>query len=113
MPYKDKEKAKVARKKWKQSPEGKAAGKKYQKKCHDIMYELKNGKKCANCGCGFDDCLSILEFHHIDTKTKLFLISGGGILSKSFKQIQEEVNKCILLCRNCHTELHHPEYNNE
>jgi len=110
-------KAITTRKKYDQSPKRKANQKKSQKKSikkyTNIIYELKNEKKCAKCGCGFDDCLSILEFHHINTKAKLFNINMRDVLGKSPEQIQEEVNKCILLCANCHKELHHPEYNNE
>ena len=65
------------------------------------------GRKCSNCG--YDRCLDAIQFHHKDPATKKFEISDS-IFGKSGnyteKEIIEEVNKCLLLCANCHFELH-------
>lgn len=45
-----------------------------------------------------------LEFHHLDPTQKDFGISKT--LTKSFKALTEETDKCILLCSNCHAEEH-------
>ena len=65
------------------------------------MVKLK-GNCCQLCG--YNQCLAALEFHHLDRKTKLFTIakSRKGIMSK---ELQEELDKCILLCSNCHREI--------
>ncbi len=60
--------------------------------------------KCAKCG---DTRSYVLDFHHKDPKEKSFTI---GALSKgSEKALQEEIDKCICLCSNCHREFHHFE----
>ena len=67
--------------------------------------ELKNmlGGKCSKCG--YDKCLSALDFHHI-SKEKEGNISYF-IKDFSKEKSLKEIKKCILLCANCHRELHH------
>lgn len=45
-----------------------------------------------------------LEFHHTDPKEKDFGIST--CLTKSIEELKAEADKCILVCSNCHAELH-------
>ena len=56
-------------------------------------------------GCGFVDLIDALEFHHIDPTTKEFGISTEGI-RRGWKKIAAELAKCVLLCANCHREVH-------
>ena len=60
------------------------------------------GGKCQKCGYE-SDVPSVYDFHHRDATKKDFSISGK---SWSFERLKEEVDKCDLLCRNCHAELH-------
>ncbi len=61
------------------------------------------GGKCQYCG--YDKYQGALEFHHIDHNLKDFSISK--LKTTSFnKKIQEELDKCILVCSNCHKEIH-------
>ena len=62
--------------------------------------EIRGGK-CIRCG--YNICSKALEFHHLDPNEKDFTISNGN-----FKLIEalEESKKCILICSNCHRELH-------
>lgn len=53
--------------------------------------------------CGYKKCVAALEFHHKDPKEKDFNISGR---SYSIERLKKEVDKCILVCGNCHTEIH-------
>lgn len=53
--------------------------------------------------CGYDRCVSALSFHHLDPKTKDFGISGKTM---SWNRVQLELAKCVLLCHNCHAEVH-------
>lgn len=73
-----------------------------RKEIKKYAVELKGGK-CQICG--YNKCLSALEFHHIDPTKKDFAIGQNmkSLLNDSFK---EELNKCILLCSNCHREEH-------
>lgn len=61
------------------------------------------GGKCVRCG--YDGCLGALHPHHLDPLEKDFNISGCH--SRSWEAIERELNKCILLCSNCHFEEHH------
>ena len=67
-----------------------------------ILVEYKGGK-CEKCG--YDKCIDALEFHHIDPKTKDFGISNGNTIS--IDKLKKEVDKCILVCSNCHKEIHY------
>jgi len=60
------------------------------------------GGKCSICG--YDKCKQALEFHHVDATKKEFSICDGR--TRSFEKIKIELDKCILLCSNCHRELH-------
>jgi len=53
--------------------------------------------------CGYDKCVRALSFHHLDVNHKDFGISA---VSRSWSTIQAELDKCVLLCLNCHAEVH-------
>lgn len=61
------------------------------------------GAKCEKCG--YNHSISALEFHHLDPSQKDFTISSGN-LSSDWAVVKEELDKCILLCANCHREEH-------
>ena len=67
------------------------------------ILELKNlyGEKCKLCN--YSKCLGALEFHHLNSEEKEFNISQrrGG-----FTLLAKEAEKCILVCANCHREIH-------
>jgi hypothetical protein len=65
--------------------------------------EYKGGK-CSRCP--YNKCLAALQFHHLDPKKKDFKI--GGRLN-SWAKLRPELEKTILLCANCHIELHDEE----
>ena len=62
------------------------------------------GGKCVVCG--YDRCNRALELHHIDPSKKE--LSFGDIMArpKSWEKIVKEAKKCVLLCSNCHKEVH-------
>ncbi len=55
--------------------------------------------------CGYNKCISALEFHHKDPSLKDFTISK--FKRKITQKIINELNKCELLCSNCHREKHY------
>ena len=55
--------------------------------------------------CGYNNCNNALDFHHIDPKTKSFGISKQR-RTKVTDEIRKELDKCVLVCSNCHRELH-------
>lgn len=63
--------------------------------------EYKGGK-CVLCG--YDKCNAALEFHHLERATKGFGLSKEGRI-RSWQSIRTEIDKCILVCANCHREV--------
>jgi hypothetical protein len=61
------------------------------------------GGKCVVCG--YAKSAEALEFHHRSGK-KDFGISEKG-MTRSWVKIERELKKCVLLCANCHREVHH------
>ena len=57
--------------------------------------------------CGYDKCLTSLHFHHRDVTKKEF---GIGTRLVKFETLKPELDKCDLLCANCHGEEHDAEY---
>lgn len=84
------------------------------KKCNDkiaygkqlerkrLAVEYKGGKCCV---CGYKRYVGALDFHHIDPETKDFAIAQ--LRSYKWDNIKPELDKCILVCKNCHAEIHH------
>lgn len=67
-----------------------------------IAFNYK-GEKCQICG--YNKCKRALDFHHVNPSEKSFNISSEGY-SKSFELLKTELDKCILVCSNCHREIH-------
>jgi hypothetical protein len=71
-----------------------------QKRKRDLV-EYKGGK-CIDCG--YKKCIGALEFHHRDSGEKDYSIGHGT--PHSWEDDIKEVDKCDLLCANCHRERH-------
>ncbi len=65
--------------------------------------ELINYKGGCCEKCGYNKSITALQFHHRDPKEKDFGIGGK---SYSIDRLKKEVDKCILVCANCHAEIH-------
>lgn len=75
-----------------------------RKKRHErkeLAYKLK-GNKCVICG--YNKCFDALAFHHIDETLKKFTLACSWGLS--WKEIEKELENCVLLCCRCHAEVH-------
>lgn len=74
-----------------------------RKEMREYLNEIKSGK-CKNCKKTYDPC--VMDFHHRDPKQKIgtiaVLVSRG-----SWKNLKNEVEKCDLLCANCHRIVTH------
>lgn len=66
------------------------------------LVDLKGGK-CYNCG--YNKCYQSLDFHHKNPTEKEFGLSADMLARKSWSDVLKEVEKTILLCKNCHTEV--------
>ncbi len=64
--------------------------------------EYKGGK-CEVCGYG--KCLAAMDFHHVDPKMKD--PNWAGMKNRPLDKIKDELDKCMLVCRNCHAEIHY------
>lgn len=77
--------------------------KKKQIRNRNFIYNSKLNKRCIDCDIIYDP--SVLHFDHI-TNNKTMGISKM-ITNSSIKRIQEEMNKCEIVCSNCHRERTH------
>ncbi len=65
----------------------------------------KLGGKCTKCGLTHHP--AVYDFHHLDPKTKE--IGIGSMITYKISRLEEELAKCILVCANCHREIHFGE----
>lgn len=75
-------------------------------KVKEQAVEYKGGK-CEICG--YDKCIDALEFHHLDPSQKDFGISQKDY-TRSWENVKKELDKCIMVCSNCHKEIHSKEH---
>lgn len=75
---------------------------KRRRKVKSLAIEYKGGK-CEVCG--YDKCNAALDFHHINKEEKEFGIGSFGHCN-SWEKVKEELDKCMLVCANCHREIH-------
>lgn len=73
-----------------------------RKRIKQWALEYKGGK-CQNCG--YNKCSQALELHHLEPNEKEFNISDKNI-KLDWEVIKKELDKCILVCANCHREIH-------
>jgi hypothetical protein len=80
-----------------------ARGKRYRldKKLKAIEYK---GGRCQICA--YSRCTAALEFHHSDPSQKDFAINKALSNHWKWDKIKLELEKCILVCANCHREIH-------
>ena len=67
---------------------------------HRLIYA--GGGKC--CICGYDKCSAALEFHHLNPEEKEFTL--GANTNIGTEKAIAEIKKCVLVCANCHREIH-------
>lgn len=74
---------------------------KYRGEQYKLILIEEYGSKCVFCG--YNKCRTALEFHHINPENKLFNIDCE---KKGINKLKEEAKKCLLVCANCHREIH-------
>lgn len=84
-------------------------------KCKNKYYVTQNRRntklkaldyKGGSCQrCGYNRCKEALDFHHLDPSVKEFGLSKNGN-TRNWEKVKEEIDKCQLLCSNCHREKH-------
>jgi hypothetical protein len=77
-------------------------GRRSQEKLKQECVDYKGGQ----CNiCGYKKCLSALDFHHVDPNEKDFTVARKK-LNINNEKMRAELDKCVLLCANCHREEH-------
>lgn len=79
--------------------------KQYQYK-KNIFEQQKAQQTCVKCG---ESRGYVLDFHHLDPSKKEETVARMTSNKYNVEDIQKEVDKCIVLCANCHREFHHFE----
>lgn len=74
-----------------------------------IKFIEKSGGKCSKCG--YKKNLSALAFHHTDPNKKEIKLNARTLSNNNIDILLKELEKCILVCHNCHSELHNPHLN--
>lgn len=77
---------------------------KHRERIKEMAIAYKGGV-CAACGLEYDPVC--FDFHHADHTQKEFTISH--IAYKDWDSIKPELDKCILVCANCHRIIHKQE----
>lgn len=90
---------------WRKNNPEKARGydKQRDRERRKFLQDYKLSKGCSVCG--YNKCASALVFHHLNDKD--FTISNNT--KTNIENLKREMEKCIILCKNCHTELHEKE----
>ena len=70
----------------------------------EYINNIKNAGCCELCK---EDYTRALQFHHKDASDKKINISNMAKYDYSIATIQAEIDKCMLVCANCHTKLHY------
>jgi len=77
--------------------------KEWRHRSKERMVESMGGK--CQC-CGYNACKEALAFHHIDPAHKELAFGSLRANPKTWEKVVEELKKCILVCHNCHSEIH-------
>ncbi len=67
------------------------------------------GGRCSICG--YQANLAALAFHHKDSEDKDFKLDMRSLSNRALESVLAELDKCVLVCHNCHAELHNPHLN--
>ena len=73
----------------------------------ELLIQQKGGR-CQRCG--YDRNGAALAFHHLNPATKSFGIDLRKCSNTSRELLTAEAQKCLLLCPNCHAEIHNPDF---
>lgn len=105
MPYRDKDARKAYHKNWYQQHKDEviARRKKRQLEIRNRFLRYKSTLFCMDCGISHP---AVLQFHHRNKAEKSFNIADVVRRANSFRQITNEIEKCDVVCVNCHMKRH-------
>lgn len=64
------------------------------------------GRRCSVCGL-VHTCDAVYEFHHLNPATKIVSKAGNVVGSQCWEKLKSELDKCVIVCANCHRVLHY------
>jgi hypothetical protein len=79
------------------------AVKRWRHNCKNRIIAAMGGKCCA---CEYDKCQSALALHHLDPSQKDIGFGAIRANPQNWESIVRELRKCVLVCHNCHSEIH-------
>lgn len=114
MPYKDKDRyqseewkeyQRTYQRGWHQRNRVKRLSRIYERKAatYEYVQAIKKQLCCADCG---ERHPAVLQFHHLNAKDKTFNIADAARNGISLDRIKKEIEKCVVLCANCHIIRH-------
>ena len=112
MPYTSVEAKRAAWNRWYQKNKAKHSaavrkhGKKRTAERKAWIAEIKLAAGCSKCG--YKEYACALDFHHLDPKEKDINPALLAYRGWSMENIKKELDKCIVLCANCHRVVHRP-----
>jgi len=69
------------------------------------------GNKCKHCELEYDGKnASVFQIHHVNPEEKEFVVNTRTLNNYAWARVEKEINKCKLLCANCHFMEHNEEY---
>lgn len=74
--------------------------KRYRRKMQERITAHKEGTPCADCGQSYPPY--VMDYHHRDPATKEFKVSLARANTWAWSRVKAEIDKCDLLCANCH-----------
>jgi len=78
------------------------SGKKNRIRLLDITRKIRAENPCVVCG---EKRINCLQFHHLDRATKNKAVAA----CKTYSHLKEEIDRCVILCSNCHALYHSAE----
>jgi len=110
MPIKDPEKRRAYRRTWysKNKESEKAHVLRRKKEIKKWFLDYKKTLSCVRCG---ENHPAALDFHHRNQRDKSFGINTKVHVGYSIDKIKKELEKCEVLCANCHRKLHYKNSN--
>jgi len=106
MPFKNKEQGTEYQRRWYHRNKEKVLERRKQRRleARDWLRRYKSRLSCIECGESHPACL---QFHHRNREEKNFTISNvAGRQDVSLKRLMQEIEKCEVLCVNCHAKRH-------
>jgi hypothetical protein len=112
MPFKDKEKQREKNREYqkkhylRKKDYYKTKAKEGKKRVKEEFENFKKNLECEICG---ENHPATLDFHHKDPEKKEIIISQAVARNWGWSSIKREIDKCSVLCSNCHRKLHYDE----